>query len=107
MNGPTHCTEQGMHKWGAHTQTSHRKSPLPVHIYQPIFSLRKHRWLPPMGSPHCIRTSLGNMVACLGAGEHFFPTCSCPARYNAWAHSSRLVTRTKDLSMSASPWVAT
>ena len=56
---------------------------------------------------HCIRTTLGNMVACLGAGEHFSPTCACPARYNAWARSSRLETRTKESSMPASSWVAT
>ena len=56
---------------------------------------------------HCIRTTLGNMVACLGVGEHFSPTCACPARYNAWAHSSRLETLTKESSMSASTWVAT
>ena len=56
---------------------------------------------------HCIRTTLGNMVACLGVGEHFSPTCACPARYNAWARSSRLETRTKESSMSASSWVAT
>ena len=56
---------------------------------------------------HCIRTTLGNMVACLGVGEHFSPTCACPARYNAWARSSRLETRTKESSMPASSWVAT
>ena len=56
---------------------------------------------------HCIRTTPGNMVACLRAGEHFFPTCACPARYNAWARSSRLETRTKESSMPASSWVAT
>ena len=56
---------------------------------------------------HCIGTTLRNMVACLRAGEHFFPTCACPARYNAWAHSSRLETRTKESSMPASSWVAT
>ena len=55
---------------------------------------------------HCIRTTLGNMVACLGVGEHFSPTCACPARYNAWARSSRLETRTKESSMPASSWVA-
>ena len=56
---------------------------------------------------HCIRTTLGNMVACLGVGEHFSPTCACPARYNAWARSSRLETRTKESSMPASSWAAT
>ena len=56
---------------------------------------------------HCIRTTLGNMVACLGVGEHFSPTCACPARYNEWARSSRLETRTTESSMPASSWVAT
>ena len=56
---------------------------------------------------HCIRTTLGNMVACLGVGEHFSPTCACPARYNAWARSSRLETRTKESSLHASSSVAT
>ena len=56
---------------------------------------------------HCILTPPGNMAACLGAGAHFFPACACPARYNAWARSSRLETRTKESSMPASSWVAT
>ena len=56
---------------------------------------------------HCIGTTPGNMVACFGAGEHFFPTCACPARYNTWARSSRLETRTKESSMPASSWVVT
>ena len=56
---------------------------------------------------YCIRTPLGNLVACLGVGEHVFPTCACPVRYNARARSSRLETRTKESSMPASSWVAT
>ena len=47
------------------------------------------------------------MAACLGAGEHFCPTCACPARNNAWARSSRLETRTKESSIPASSWVST
>ena len=47
------------------------------------------------------------MVACLRAGEHFFPTCACPAQYNVWARSSRLETRTKESSTPASSLAAT